>query len=239
MGFGREVANIFNVIASPTEVFQELTKHPRWRAPALFTLAASIIVGWFMIPALQQPLRGVYARSFGSAGGNTVIPSLMNFYFMLNIGADIVAIGVRWVVISLMLYGLVRIYMSYPLIEWKQAISLIAYSEVVFVAMSVVTVLVLYAIGLDKIEKPSDTVIFKGIDYFLGQREESNHLIRMLANFNVFSLWYVIVISSGMRVFAGLRRGVAVALSGVVWVCWSILTMLVPIITDSVFRVAA
>jgi hypothetical protein len=96
--------------------------------------------------------------------------------------------------------------------------------------------LIIYAMGLDKIERPSDTVIFKGIDFLLDTHNRNAELATFLSNFNIFSIWYILVISTGIRTFTGLKKIESFMLSGISWICWSVVSILEPLMTESVMN---
>lgn len=232
MRFRTEVASFFNVLAAPAEVFAGLYHTPRYRVPALFTLVASLIAGYAMIPAEEQILRGIYMRSFGAEHADSAVTSLMKIYFVLGVLVRTCTIFVRWLVFSVVLYSITRscIPKSYP--NWKQIFCVVAYSEIIFIAMSVISVLMIYAQGLEKIVNSTDMVVFKGLDALVGSWIDNPLLSTLFANVNIFSLWYVITVSVGLRVFTGFKRSESVALTAVSWLTWSIVNMLGKPVTE-------
>lgn len=237
MNFRSEVVNIFTVLATPSEVFEEIKIHPRWRAPALMTFISAITIGWFMIPALEQPLQNIYERSFGTNGAGAAMSSMMKAYFVSEVIVRTAAIFVRWILFSFTLYGIAHVSVKRSSLNLKQVFSLVAYSEIIFVAMAVLTVLLLYVIGLDNIEAPSDTVIFKGIDYFLVAQSRNVAIATFLSNLNVFSVWYILIIAFGISMFTGQRKSISVAIAGAAWLCWSFISILEPMVTESILNV--
>jgi hypothetical protein len=236
MSFRTELADIFNVLATPSEVFEEIKIRPRWRAPVLVTSISGVAIGWFMIPAIQQPLQSIYERSFGEDGAGVAMSSMIKAYFVSEVIVRTAAIFVRWLLFSFILYGMVRLSVKKSSLYLKQVFSLVAYSEIIFVTMSILTVLIIYVIGLDNIETPSDTVIFKGLDLFLDRGGKNVELATFLANVNVFSLWYILIIAFGINMFTGQNKIRSVAISGIAWLCWSVISVLEPLITESIMN---
>ena len=236
MNFPKEVVNVINVLATPLEVFEDIKNNPRLRVPAIVALVCSITVGWFMIEPSVQPLRIIYERSFDSESASAAISSMMKIFFVLRIVLTTVSIYIRWVLFSLLLMAMIRVYMGVTLLGFKETISLVAYCEIIFIAMSVLTVLIIYAIGVEKIERSTDLQIFKGLDYFMSSENRNAEVAAFLSNLNIFSVWYVLVISSGIRLLTGLKKLESLAVTGVAWLCWSTMAMLEPWITNSVIK---
>ena len=237
MNIRSEVINIFNVLAGPSEVFENVIANPRCRAPVLFTLASSLIVGFFMIPVAEQPLRAIFTHNFGGDGAAAAVSSTVRFYLAAGMLVQTVMVFIRWAVFSFALYIIVRSLDPLSDIHGKQVFALVAYSEIIFIMMSVLTVLILYLQGLEKIESSSDMVVFKSVDVLFDVRKSNDYLASLLANINIFSLWYVVLISIGVKVLAGLKILEAGAVTGISWLCWSFVSLLEKPISEFVQRI--
>ncbi len=239
MSFAHEFMNILNMTAVPSEVMEELKGAPRWRAPIIFSVAATLIVGWFMVPAMEQPLRAIYVRSFGETGATTAVSSAMKLYIVCTTGLQVTLIPVRWSLIAVFMIIFRRVLGKGSAADFRRLFSAVAYAEVVFVAMSVLTVLILYAKGIETIERPVDLIVFRGLDYFLHDQTPSKILPGFLSSINIFSVWYVYLLATGMRIIGGEPGRRALGISAAAWCAWSGLAALLPAAMDTLLRVAA
>ncbi len=239
MGLAHEFMNVLSMIAVPGDVVEELKSAPRWRAPVVCSMAAALTVGWFMVPAMEQPFKAIYERSFGEAGAGKALSSTMMLYFVGSAGLQALLIPVRWLMISVLLMLFARIIGSGAPVDFRRLFSAVAYAEIAFVGMSVLTVLILYAKGIDTIEKPVDLVVFRGLDYFLNDQTPSDLLPGFLSSINIFSLWYVYLLATGMRIMGDEPGRRALGISAAAWCAWAGLAALQPLAMEALFRLAS
>ena len=218
--------NVLNVVALPTEVFADTNQVPRWRAPFALLVASSVVIGWFMIPAITEPLRRVYADSFGESTAETTVSTMMRYFLLLEILVEPMFKLLRWIVFAGVLYLLVLTVTRDRRKLFSRLFAITAYSESIFVLMSTLTVLIIYARGLDHIEGSSDLTVFKGLDFFFpGEPSANLALTTLLTNVNIFSVWYIITVSAGIRLITGLNRFEAVGFATIAWLIWITLSI--------------
>jgi len=221
-----EFMNVLNVVALPTEVFADTNQVPRWRAPFALLVASSVVIGWFMIPAITEPLRRVYAHSFGESAAETTVSTMMRYFLLLEILVEPMFKLLRWIVFAGVLYLLVLTVTRDRRKLFSRLFAITAYSESIFVLMSTLTVLIIYARGLDHIEGSSDLTVFKGLDFFFpGEPSANLALTTLLTNVNIFSVWYIITVSAGIRLITGLNRFEAVGFATIAWLIWITLSI--------------
>ncbi len=239
MSLGHEFMNVLNMIAVPGDVVEELKSAPRWRAPVMLSMMVALIVGWFMVPAMEQPFKAIYERSFGEAGAGKVLSSTMKLYFVGMAGLQALLIPLRWLAISTLLSLFARTFGRGVAVDFRRLFSAVAYAEIAFVGMSILTVLILYAKGIDTIEKPVDLVVFRGLDYFLHDQTPSDVVPGFLSSINIFSVWYVYLLSTGMRIMGDEPGRRALGISAAAWCAWAGLAALQPLVTEAFFRLAS
>ena len=150
MNLRSETLNLLTVLATPTEVFKELRESPRWKLAFVLVTISSMTIGWFMIPAIQEPLRKIYVRSFGAGAAESIVGSMMRSLMVI---AMILETGIklfRWVVLTSVLYFLSRYVTIKDDHLFKRLFTVAAYSEIVFIVMNLLNLLVIYARGLDR-----------------------------------------------------------------------------------------
>ena len=161
MAFKNEFLNLFNVIPTPTAVFEDLNRAPRWRFPFLFTLISYVIIGWFMVPIITQPMQQIYTDSFGEAGANAAISYVVKYTLILQVLIQPISKVIKWFAIAFSIYIFALVINKNTDGVFKKYFAIAAYSEIIFVLMSVFTILIIYAKGINTIESSSDYQIFK------------------------------------------------------------------------------
>ncbi len=236
MKFRMEVANLFNVLATPVKVSEEIRDNTRCRMPLMFSLASSLIIGYLMIPASEQILRGIYRHSFGPGDAGSALSPAIRVYFFLGVLIRACAVYIRWALCCALLYLLTRLVLPDAVLKVKPIFCMVAYAEIIFIAMAVLTLLILYAQGLERIESSGDLVVFKGVDDLLGLREDNPRIASVLSNINIFSLWYILVVSAGLRVLTGMKKFEALAITSIAWLCWSLLSVLGNYVMEAILK---
>ena len=222
----KEFLHLFNIIATPSEVFQDLNETPRWRFPLIFLIVSSVAVGWFMVPAIMEPMRRMFSSTFGEGGAEAAMKSVTKSVLVLGLVIDPLLKVVRWFVLACTLYLLsIGLIKDHPHL-FKRLFSVVAYTETIFILMSILTILIVYAKGLVNIENSEDLTIFKGLDYFLKDKNANPSLASVLANINPFSLWYIATITIGLSIMTRLKRFEALGVASVSWLIWMIMGIL-------------
>ncbi|HEV8537485.1 MAG TPA: YIP1 family protein [Bacteroidota bacterium] len=228
MTFKKEIANIFNILATPSEVFRDICEAPRWRVPFIFFVLSSITIGWFMIPAIMEPMKKIFYSSFGDSGSDAAISAIMKSMLVLQLILEPFFKIVRWVVFAGILFFLSMLFAKDIPNLFRRIFSVVAYSEAMFILMSTITVLFIYAKGLQSIEGSDDLTVVQGLEYFLKDKASNAALLAVLSNINPFSIWYILTVSVGLRVVADMDRSQAFATAAIGWFGWIALSILQP-----------
>ena len=226
MTFKQEFLNLFNILATPTEVYAEINTAPRWRIPFLFLVVSSTTVGWFMIPAIMEPMKKILASSFGEGSADVAIKGVMKSMLVGQLLIEPLFKLIRWLVLSTILFFITLLYVKGDSLLFKKLFSAVAYAESIFVFMSALTILIIYARGMNGIEAISDLTVFKGLDFFLKGKDQSTTMVTVLSNINPFSIWYVITIAFGISVFTKLQKSKAFIIASASWLTWITISIL-------------
>ena len=222
----KEFLNLFNIIAAPTEVYGDINEFPRWRMPFVFLLISSLTIGWFMIPVIIEPMKKIFTSSFGEDASGGAIKGVMKSILIVQLIIEPVFKLLRWFVFSGSLYILSLFFVENDSHLFKRIFSVVAYAEGIFIFMSLLTLLIVYAKGLDSIEGENDITIFKGLDFFLKDRNSNPTLAAILNNVNPFSIWYVATIAIGLRVVNKIERLKSVGIASMSWLIWIALNIM-------------
>ncbi|MDI6767791.1 MAG: YIP1 family protein [Bacteroidota bacterium] len=237
MTFKNELLNLFNVIPTPTVVFEDLNKAPRWRLPLLFTLLSYIIIGWFMVPVIMEPMQRIYTNSFGEAGANAAISYVMKFTLLFQLLITPLSKIIKWLIIAICMYFFAQMLKkNKPGFFFNRYFAIVAYGETIFILMSLFTLLIIYAKGLSAIESSSDYQIFKGLNVLLSNNNSNLTLASVLGDINPFSIWYILTISIGIKVVTGLGRFKAIGVASLAWLVWMSTGFVQSVFTKLIFE---
>ena len=226
MNLQQEFLNLFNILATPTEVYEEINITPRWRIPFLFLVISSTAVGWFMIPAILEPMRKIFATSFGQDSADVAVKGIMQSILVAQLLIEPLLKFARWFGLSAILFFFTLVFVKGDSLLFKKLFSAVAYTETIFVLMSVLTILIIYIRGMDSIEGMGDLTVFKGLDFFLTGKDQNITVVTILSNINPYSIWYVITIAFGVSVFTSLQKSKAFIIAAASWLIWVTISIL-------------
>ena len=231
----RDFLHLFGVIPSPVEVFQDLRDDPRWKYPLLFFITTSALVGVCTVPALLVPMRKVFESSFGPGSAAAAIGAAK-----LYIGVNEVLVKplkglIGWIFLASCLSIAATISDSKREGVFRKTLSVIAYSETIFVFMRIVTLLIVYARGIESIESESDLIVFKGLEYLVHSRDIPPWANALISSVHPFSIWYILVVTVGVGICCSLRRRTALIVVVFSWALWSVADYLLGVAVAGVF----
>lgn len=228
--FRKSFVDIFNVLATPSEVFTRLKVSPHCGVAFLFVVLTFVLCQWFMIPIIQQPIRHIYVDSFGEEAADSIVSSMTKFFLMIGIGFELGSLLLKWVFFVGIIFLISRIVESMEQNSVKPLFAVVVYSEVIFILMSLVNLLLLYAKGIEQITQPTDMNAIVGLDYFMKDKSSNFPLFTLLSSINIFSLWYLATLSIGVSVVTGLTKLQSVSLVAFFWLSWTLGQIAEPIL---------
>lgn len=227
MTLKKEILHLVDIIAVPAEVFRDLHSEPRWRFALVFLAFISVVTGWWMIPAVLEPMRRIFESTFSGGTADAGIAGARVYVAFVEMGVDPVSHALRWIIVT---SGIV---IFSPLIggehvRFKNIFSIVAYGETIFNLERVLTVLIIYAKGISTIENEYSLSVFKGLEWFFVDRNHPAVVITFLSNINPFSIWYITTISIGIGIAGGMRRAKTITLSVIAWLVWMVCALVGP-----------
>jgi len=216
----------------PAALSDRIDHAARWKTPAIIVVLSQLVTGWLMIPAMEEPLRKIYDRSFGSGVGAVMAASVMKSIIAASIIVETGFIALRWLIIASMLYFLSRFVVGTAGTTFRRLLTIVAWCEMVFVLMNVLNLAVVYARGIGRIVSSADlTPVHKGLELFFDAHSNPSLLV-LLRNVNIFSLLYVAVLSVGFGIATKATRGEAIGFVSLAWLVWMLVCVSRPFIEE-------
>jgi hypothetical protein len=229
-GLRSETLDVFNIIASPCEVYEHVRRSPEWRMPAVFALVSSLVFGWLMVPALVAQMKNIFMSSFGNMAGDRAADGVRGAVTIFQLVVRPMAICARWLLLSALLAGALSAFDKRPGRVFRQITCLVAYAHTIPVLMEFLNLLVLHLRGIEKIVGKDDLMVFRGLDLLIGAQAAHPAIGPVLASINPFFLWHAAVLAGGFRALAGCRFPAAAC---IVVICLLILNTLEVVLLGS------
>jgi hypothetical protein len=209
------LTNIINLFTSPAEVFQTIKNKPKWVLVFTVVVAAYAFCGFCLRPYSQKIMIETLSAKLSDDQLRQAISLSERFQY---IGLMFVPIPffVKGLFVSAFLYfGAVLI--NAQQLQFKTVFAVVVYAELILVFMSILNILLLQLKGVDSVHTVLDLQAIIGLDCFLADKPRHMALFTLFNSFNVFSVWYVVTLSTGMSVVGALVKWKSVTLVSSVW----------------------
>lgn len=194
--------NVLNILADPTAVFREISSRPRWATATLSAISVFFLLSWLggCWKGLSQGLH------WSSLLGPALISPLI---------VCIVFVGTAT---FLYLAVLVARGRDGQPTDFRTLFSMTAHCGIVFLLGEVVNFLLVRTPLLGDNVSPLPGRFPVGLDLLLMGIDEPNlYVAIILHGTSIFLVWYLIVLSIGIREVAGLSKARARILAAAVW----------------------
>lgn len=191
----------FNILAAPSEALQRIHEKPTWLAPLAFCIGAFFVLTW---------LGGCWTNlSQALHWSNLLGPALIS---PLIVGIVCLGTAALLYLLNMILSGAAKS----P--SFRTMFSVSVHCGIIFLLGEVVNFLLIHANLLGEYASPLPNRFPVGLDLLLlGSDEPNLHLAILLHSTSVFVLWYLIVLSLGMRIVTGASKARSVAMVISLW----------------------
>ncbi len=206
-------ANLRDVVLEPSATFDDVGERPRWLAPLIVVMVATLVLTIVMMPlyeAMQAVKLGANA-SLSPEQREQAVQTMQKFKW---VGAAIAPFAVAVIsgLFALILWGWAAISGARNAI-YKVAFTAVVYTGVIGILQSIAQAIVLYVKGPDQLAREGGPPTF-GLALFLDRGDLPLLVWGMLANVNFFAVWTAIVVAiagvHALRMSKGSATGVAI-----------------------------
>jgi hypothetical protein len=221
-----EIARISGIFFEPKKTFEDIAKRPSWLLPLVLvilsamaaTFAISQRIGWEQI-ARQQIESSSRAQQLTAEQKEQQVQMGAKMgplfgYVLPLVGAPLVDL-----IIAGVLLGIAAGIMSAG-IRFKQVFSVICWAGLPGVIKAVLMIVVIY------LKNPEDFNLKNPLAFnagaFLDPTTASKFLYSIASSIDVFTIWIILLIATGLKAAAGKKLSFSGALTAVVlpWVLW-------------------
>ena len=208
-------SNIINIFATPTEVFQNIKTAPKWLITFMFICFVSLVYGFIMLPFTQKIMEGTFLSKMSEEQVQLVTSTISRYrvFSMLLIPMTFL---IKWLFIALFLYlGAILFDAEQP--NFKSIYASVVHAELILLLMATINLIFLLIKGIDAINNITDLQTIIGLDFAIADKSQNVLLFNFLNNYNIFSIWYIIVLTTGISVICQLKKWKSAVLVSSVW----------------------
>lgn len=210
-----DLLNLVNVLATPTDVFCDIKEKPRWLTAFFGICIISMAIVWSYGPVARHLAFMELSWSMTEQEIESFLARKSIFRY-LGIGIIPFKLLVKWSIMSTTIF-LFLILLETNTTSFKHVFTVVVYSEVILVLMSLFNVLLVYARGIDSIESMKDLEPLIGLHLLVTERAAKAPLIAVLSKVNPFTIWYVATLAIGVSAITNFSKGRSALLVSSVW----------------------
>jgi hypothetical protein len=203
----------FQIYTSPTKVFDDIRDSKvSWWQPWLLASILLIIAGWLAIPVTRAVMLLNPKMTPEMAQKGPYFQLVVGPAFLLIFG--LIAAGVSYVVVTL----------QSKEATFKKHFTLILFTQLIFLLGNVIVAAILRARGTGNITSPEDAHLSFSLRMLA---PEANAVVRgLLATFDFFSLWGLVLTALGLKRIFNMRTGQAIACIIPLWLIYAVISIL-------------
>jgi len=208
----------WKVLAAPGEAFQAIAEDPRILWPALIIIAVSVLLTILAIPETRQ-----FTAATLAASGLTQdqIAQAMKFVLPGALVGTIVAMPVLWLVQA----ALLALYNQFSVGEagFKQLFAVAVFAGLPSIIKAVISTGLIKAIGYKAALQFNTSLAL-----FMGTADQTGFLYRLLGQFELFSIWGLVLLILGGSIAMKKKTGGLAVYCSSIWLIYAVaLTLLV------------
>ncbi|HUN66006.1 MAG TPA: YIP1 family protein [Bacteroidota bacterium] len=219
-----------NILAEPVNVYRKLRERPAWLAAVCSLIVFWLILGGLRIPAMEAAVRNIFVRAYSEESAEIAGRAAMRFIRLQVYVLEPAGVIANWFAASTVLFIAVRMRPRGGAFGFSHACSLAAYSQAPYVWMEILNTVILYYRGFDALRSSADLRPLRGIDYFITSDSLSPIVKDICSEINPFSVWYVILLGTGIFIIAGISARDGGAIAGAVWLSRIALRCFIPLV---------
>ena len=214
---------ILKTLFSPISAFNEIKQENKFPGMALVILLLLVAVNLILMVPITAKVTAITMSSMPlpEAQLDASLAMIHKLRYLMVIG------GVFSVAIMLFIYALILYIVTVvakPAISYMKAFSLIVYGYFAILIGDLVNTGIMHMRGLDKITNPFE-LMFTGLNVFTTMEEAGAAIYTFLCLINPFQLWFVVLLSIGLKVFADIKYIKALLICFIFW----LITIIYPI----------
>lgn len=191
--------NIADILAEPSAAFARLKSEPKWGLAIVIFCLFSVGIASVMFPFTEQMIHQKMAEE--GVPSEQMDISITVARIATPIGA-LVAPVIWFLVISAILTLAARLLGVNDALKFKHIYAAVVHTSLISLLIGLAnTALLVVLRNVEDIKSAADMKMIPGLHLLLGPIENVK-LLTFLSYFNPLSLWYLVVVAIGIRVFA-------------------------------------
>jgi len=204
---------ITGTVFSSTKTFTKINSKPTWLIAYLTIGTGAILIGSLISPFIIQ----AQIMSMPSDISLQQIENGLKFmkrYQTIGIALSPLLLILKFLIVSAVLWLIVQLFTE---VDFKRIFSVVVHCGVITFLGSILSFIILKLRGLQSIKSAADIQVSLGLDLFLRNPDLDLPLKAFLSNINVFSIWWIVLISLSLSITGKISRIKATVMAIFFW----------------------
>jgi len=209
-----QVKVLKDIFFSPERAFKEINKRPKWLIAFLIIGIGTIMTNYFILPFANRVATFSVASDTSYNEAENIL-NMMKSMQIIGIFLLPLFLLIGFLFTAVILWLIIRIFSDET--EFKKIFSMVVHSRIILFMGSLLSLIILQLRGLQSIKSAADIQVSLGLDLFLRNPDLDLPLKAFLSNINVFSIWWIVLISLGISIAAKISRTKAIVIAIFFW----------------------
>ena len=194
---------ILQTLFSPAKAFQTLKQENKFPGMALIILLVLVAINLIlMIPVTSKITTMMMSSMPLPEERREIAIQVAHKMRYLQVIGGLFSIAVMLFLYSLLLFILTAI--AKPVLDYVKSLTLVVYSYFAVMIGELINTALLYFRGLEEIKSPFE-IMLTGVNMFTSVEKAGAPFYTFLSMINPFQIWFVILLSIGLKVFTGMK----------------------------------
>jgi len=214
--FSSKVYHILNIYIAPRRVFLSLKQKPNWFFPFIVLSIVAVLIEWFSFPYV---LKLTIANLPSNATQQHIQEAAAHLYGQRLINAAFVPIKLLfgWSLFALVLYYVCLMFKPSEQTHFRHIFAIVIFAEMILMGGKILSFTIALAKGVDHVNTISELNNLFGLDLLFPGVTANLPLFTFVSSINIFSLWYLTVLTLGISVMSGFSKVKSGILATGVW----------------------
>jgi hypothetical protein len=215
-----EFSRLTGVFFEPAKTFEDIARRPSWIVPLLLIIAAAISVavlygqhvGWERM-IRQQLDNSAQAAQLTAEQRDQRIAMGAKVAPIFGIVGILLGVPISYVITSALLLAIAAGMLSAP-IKFKQVYAIMCYASLTSVISAILTIVVMFLKNPDQFNLQNPLAFNPAA--FMDQQTSSKFLYSLASSMDLFSLWTILLVATGLKAASGKKLSFGSALFAVI-----------------------
>ena len=206
--------NIADILAEPSAAFTRLKSEPKWLLAIVIFCLFAVGIAWAMLPFTEQIMYQALAEAGISSEQIDISIKIGRIFGLIG---SLVAPIIWLLAASAILTLAARLLGLNDAIKFKHIFAAVVHTSLISFLIALVNTALLVVFGdVESIKNAADMKMIPGL-HLLFSSIENVKLLTFLSYFNPLSLWYLAVLTIGIRVYTDTDKTKACVGAIIIW----------------------